>query len=189
MALVNNNKRKIAMALKIPYNTNGAQPTTPVRVPDSKFNFMRIPCSGHLSSNRRISVWLICRLQEDRMSLTSIGEGQKEHSLASHCFHLKKYELNLLSNDGILWALQDLNLMAPFTTKTWKILANVMNEEIKECRKSALLTNSPMKRALSKSWAMYLFVFCKYTCQEQAIICVRSDMVTGLGREAKHNKI
>lgn len=56
------------------------------------------------------------------------------------------------------------------TNEIWKVLANVTDDEIKECKRRALLANSPTKCILSKSWGMHMFSTGKYLCEELAII-------------------
>lgn len=67
------------------------------------------------------------------------------------------YEMDLSSQDGWSWLVQNLNMLAPFTNEIWKVLASITDEEIKECKRRALLANSLAKRILTKSWGMHMF--------------------------------
>lgn len=67
------------------------------------------------------------------------------------------------------------------------MLASITDEEIEECKRRVLLGNSPTKRTLPKTWAMYLFSSGKSLCEESAIVRVKMDMVMGTGREQQHH--
>lgn len=41
----------------------------------------------------------------------------------------RRYELDLSSQDGRSWAVQNLNMLAPFTNEIWKVLASVTDED------------------------------------------------------------
>lgn len=82
----------------------------------------------------------------------------------------RKCELELATNDGRIWAISNLNLLAPFSTKMWKMLASMTNEEIEECKRRALLANSPTKRTLTRTWDMHRFSTGNYDCQKDVIV-------------------
>lgn len=81
-----------------------------------------------------------------------------------------KYELDLSRSDGRSWSLQNFNHLAPFSMDMWCMLASIMDEEIKDCKRHALLANLPTKWMLPKTWAMYLFSSGNSLCEESAII-------------------
>lgn len=99
----------------------------------------------------------------------------------------RKYELDMSSIDYRSWTLSNFNQLAPFSMEMWKMFASVMDEEIAEYKRKALLANSPTKCVLGKSWAMYFFSPRKYTCEEKAIVRVKMDIVTRLQRDQKHH--
>lgn len=45
-----------------------------------------------------------------------------------------KHELDLSTNNGKSWALQNLIFLAPFSIEMWRMLTNVIDEEIEECK-------------------------------------------------------
>lgn len=98
-----------------------------------------------------------------------------------------KCELDLASNDGRVWAISNFNLLAPFLMEIWKILASVTDEEIEECKRRALLANSPTKRILSQTWGLRLFSTGKYDYEELVIVRTKLDMETGLKQEKNHH--
>lgn len=91
-----------------------------------------------------------------------------------------KCKMELVANNDRVWEILNFNLLAPFSMEMWRILSSVMDEEIEECKKQALLTNSPTKRILPRTWAMQLFSVGMHDCRETVIVRTKLDMEMGL---------
>lgn len=178
--------KKVVCALGRSNAPKKAQPQTPTWVPTSRTHLLKNPM-----------FWTFFFKEEDKRAMDILLEGKLQsggaewQSLEGAFANVpmlppRRYELDLSSQDGRSWAVQNLYMLTPFTNEIWKVLASVTDKEIEECKRRALLTNSPAKCTLAKSWGMHMFFAVKYLCEEKAIILVRSDFKTGSNREHKH---
>lgn len=162
MAISCEKAKKVSCALSRPNAPNRALPQTLACVPSRKI---------HLLKNPMFQTFFF--KEEDKRTMDLLLEGKQQLSGAESrnsdnafanvlLLPPKHYELDLSSQDGRSWVVQNLNMLAPFTNKIWKVLASITDEEIEECKTRALLANSLVKRVLTKSWGMNMFSVGKY---------------------------